>query len=171
VGSDKFEYSDDGVAMCAVGRVMLVVWRRIPSPARFRMFEQVTERMMQEFPDGFCQLQVIEPSSTPPAAPERQASSRLMERMATTARGIAFVIEGDDARTWIVRTILRGMSVLSRGGVPKTFVSKLPEGIAWIAPRLELSGSHRDELGRAILHLRESMQTASPPENRRHASL
>jgi hypothetical protein len=152
---------DEGVAMTIVGRTMVVIWRGAPTAPRMRMLTKVTERMLSECPDGFYQLQVIEAGSTPPASEERKASAALLERMRGTARGIAFVIEGDGARSAIVRTILRAMSVISRGGVPKYFFAHVHEALSWLGPVMDLSAAQTKQLERSIAAARTVLSSAA----------
>jgi hypothetical protein len=156
----KLEERDDGVAIGVVGKVMLVLWRDVPTAARMQMLTKVTERMLREHADGFYQVQVIEANSPPPASEQRKESARLMERMRGSVRGIAFVIEGDGARSAIVRTILRGMAMLSRGGAPKQFFAHVKEALAWLGPAMELSPLQLHQVERSIDSMRRSLSTA-----------
>jgi hypothetical protein len=157
----KLEVQDEGLAIAIVGRVMVVIWRGTPTAERMRMLKRVTERMLADCADGFCQIQVIEANSPPPDSEQRKASAQLLERMRGAARGIAFVIEGDGARPAIVRTILRGMSVLSRGGVPKFFFAHVHEALTWIGPVLELTSAQSAQLERAMGTVRKAFKV--PP--------
>jgi hypothetical protein len=151
---------DQGVALAVVGRVMLVLWRRTPTAERMRLLTRVTERMLADFPDGFWQIQVIEPTSAPPASEQRKQSSQLLDRMKGAARAIAFVIEGDDARTAIVRTILRGMALLSRGAIPKHFFKDESSARHWIAEQLALTAPQLREIERSFANMRRALPRA-----------
>jgi hypothetical protein len=159
VSDPKITEHDQGVALAVVGRVMLVLWRSTPTAERMRMLTRVTERMMAEFPDGYYQVQVIEPTSAPPASEQRKESARLIERMKGSARAIGFVIEGDDARASIVRTILRGMALLSRSELPKHFFKDEPSARKWLGEQLALTAPQLHEIERTFA----SMRRALPP--------
>lgn len=156
----KLEEHDAGVAINVVGRVMLVIWRDVPTAARMQMLTRITERMLRDCADGFYQVQVIEANSPPPASEQRKESARLLERMRGAAKGIAFVIEGDGARSAIVRTILRGMSMLSRGGAPKFFYAHVKEALAWLGPAAELGPLQVHQIERTLDSMRHSISSA-----------
>ncbi|HEX2733019.1 MAG TPA: hypothetical protein VHM70_15525 [Polyangiaceae bacterium] len=168
----RLEARDSAVVMAVFARVMLVIWRGAPTAGRFQMFSELTERMVREFPDGFYQLQIIEAQSPPPASDERKASAHLLERMKGHAKGIAFVIEGDGPRVAIVRTILRGMSMLSRGGVPKYFFAHVEEAVRWLGPVLDPSVAPSAQLLNALTVMRGSfLELEAPPTSRTPSEL
>jgi hypothetical protein len=156
------ELHDDGVAISTVGNVMVCVWRLATSAPRVRMFVQAAERMVSTHPGGQCHLQVIERTSGPPAAAERRAFTDLQRRTGSSTRGIAFVIEGDDAQTWVVRAILRGISLLSRSGVAKTYVGSVNEGISWLMLR-GIEHTNQEALEREVARLRALLPVAPLP--------
>lgn len=148
---------DEAFALAAVGRVLLVLWRGAPTTARLELLAGMTERMIAAHPDGFFELQVIEPSSPPPDSKVRQGSAAVLRRMGGVARGIAFVVEGDSVRSGIVRTILRALSLLSRSAVPQRFYAELPRALEWAEQELRLSEAELACIRQTLARMREDV--------------
>lgn len=152
---------DEAFAVASVGRVLLVLWRGSPTAARLQLLSGVTERMIAAHPQGFFELQIIERTSPPPDSAVRQASAAMLRRMGGTARGIAFVIEGDTMRTTIVRTILRTLAAVSSDAVPQRFYAELPGALAWAAQELDLTDSDLALIQRTLARMREDVPEPS----------
>lgn len=105
--------SFDGVASAIAGDVILGLWQRPARIARVRWFSERMDQVAATSPDGFIVLMLILPSSSPPDAETRAFAKVSMGKHGKKLRRLITVPLGDAFWTNIVRTIMRGMVMIT----------------------------------------------------------
>jgi hypothetical protein len=121
----------DGIAVRACGDVLVVMWREASRIERIRWLGRCIDERIAANESVVC-CQIILASSSPPDAPARREGQALFERTGESIRRLVTVPVGDDLWMSIVRTILRGMAIVSRQPVEQRIASNLRQGLDYV---------------------------------------
>jgi hypothetical protein len=103
----------DGVAFLSRGDVVLALWK---APARIHrakwLFDHV-DRVIAERPGGVLAAYFILSSSSPPDGPARAENQRRIQAIGASFRRLLLVPIGDALWTSIVRTVMRGVAIVT----------------------------------------------------------
>jgi hypothetical protein len=107
-------------------------------------------------------LQVIGDHATPPDSATRAALASMLKAHETRIVASAVVFEGVGFRASMIRSIVIGISMLSRPKCPHTVFASTKEGIAWLSGQLDDSPRDcADQLRLAVERLRQRVTVAS----------
>lgn len=115
-----------------VDAMYIAIWRRKPNFLNFRLQREHLARIVRQYPGRATLLCIVEAGSEPPDEPVRKASSAMIAEHGSELRRVACIIEGDDFRAAITRSVLSGMNLLLRSATKIKFFRSAPEGIEWL---------------------------------------
>jgi hypothetical protein len=104
-------------------------------PSDYDMLRDILARLGKEYPSGLGCLTVIPPDAKPPSDEARKALSANLE--VANLRCICWLVEGSGFQGAMVRAVLTGLRFFVRAQYPRSIVTSLEEGIAWMLPHLE----------------------------------
>lgn len=155
----------DGVfGLATWGPVFIALWRGEPSVERSLQLERMIERTLGSRVHFL--LQIIEETSPVPNAEVRTISARITRNFVGRVTAAAHVVEGDNFRAQVVRTVLRGMTLLVRNTLPQKYCANDAEAVAWLAQYIapkdaESRESFRAGLASAATWLRAKVNATS----------
>jgi hypothetical protein len=142
----------DGIAMAAAGDVLFTVWKGPSVDALIDRFEPHVWAMADKYP-SFVIVQIIMSSSSPPNASVRARARRAMTTLGPRLRCVLSLPVGDGLWTTLVRTIMRGMAVLSGQSDIVRTASSLPDMFERIGALASAHTPDRAELSRVVQEL------------------
>jgi hypothetical protein len=104
-------------------------------PSDYEILRDILARLGKEYPSGLGCLTVIPPDAKPPSEEARKALNAGLE--VANLRCICWLVEGSGFQGAMVRAVLTGLRFFVRAQYPRSIVTSLEEGIAWILPHLE----------------------------------
>jgi hypothetical protein len=128
-GATSDVVSFDGVASVLAGDVLLVLWQAPVRIARVHWLTAEMERATAASPSGLLVLMLILPTSNPPDAECRAIAKETMLRLSKKLRLTVTVPLGDAFWTNIVRTIMRGMMLITGQSATQQVVASEREGL------------------------------------------
>jgi hypothetical protein len=102
----------DGVGVAIAGDVLLVVWKGAANRERYDWFEACVWSMAEEHA-SFAICQFVMSSSRPPDARLRARTRETLVALGPRVRCVVSVPIGDVLWATVVRTIMRGVAILS----------------------------------------------------------
>jgi hypothetical protein len=140
----------DGIALVRTGDVLVAVWKLAATRERFDWLTEHLRTMADRWP-SFVVLQLIMSSSSPPDAPLRARVRAVMRELDGRMRFLVSVPLGDALWMTIVRTIMRGLTVISGQTGRTSVASTVSQGLDHVAAVAREATPTRDELIDAIL--------------------
>lgn len=119
----------DGVAFCGVGDAALVIYA---SPARIHRTRWLFDRFdafVDSIDTTMCALMVVLPTADFPDAEVRAENERRIKLLHGKYRRVVTVVIGDGLRLNLVRTIMRGMFLVTRQSHLLIVASSVEEGL------------------------------------------
>ena len=145
------------------GRALVVFWKTETREQAVNELSSMIAGLAAECgPVGL--LQVIDDHAIPPESATRAALARMLKNNETRIIASAVVFEGAGFRASVVRSIVIGISMLSRPQCPHMIFATANEGIAWLSARLSerRSSDHvASGMQLAVEQLRQRMRLAS----------
>ena len=140
-----------------VGRTLVVHWQ---TETRGQAVAELASLLASHASEAgsIALLQVIGDQAIPPDGATRAALAAMLKANETRIIASAVVFEATGFRASVIRSIVIGISMLSRPKCPHTVFESTTAGIAWLSQQLKSSGSphHAAEaIERAIDRLRQ----------------
>lgn len=131
----QLEYESRGLVLANYGHVCVAIWTSKPTPALFEKQRATLAACTQRYPGQAMFLCIVSGSADPPEPAERAATVRMIREQEKLLVGCACVIEGDGFRAALTRSVLTGMTLLSRTAVPTAFFEDVSRAVAWMRLR------------------------------------
>jgi hypothetical protein len=125
----------DGVAIVTRGDLLLVLYNEPARLARTRWAFDVADEFAAANPEGIVALMVVTATADPPDGPTRAENTARFRRIGPSLRRFVTVPVGDELRMMIVRTIMRGISILQGQLGTHVIEGSIDLGIARIRER------------------------------------
>lgn len=103
----------DGVGVAMLRDTVIVWWVSPSTTARVQWSFDMAEKARATSPKGVLVLQIIPPSSSPPDAEARKVALERFTALGPLIRKMVAVPLGDDLWAIVVRTIMRGIFLVS----------------------------------------------------------
>jgi hypothetical protein len=124
--------------MAHVGNVCVALWRKKPTPERFRIQKQYLDEAVRARPGEVAFLCIVEPGSEPPDEDVRKASSEMVSAHGTNLKCVALVIEGTGFRAAITRSVLSGIVLVIRSPAPVKYFDTPSSAAEWMRDRVDI---------------------------------
>lgn len=119
----------DGIALSECGDTLLVLWKAPASLERWRYHVSRIEAMAASRVEGILCIDLILSESTPPDATVRKQMQADFRRMGAKLRRFVVVPLGDSIWLNVVRTIVRGVLLLSGQSERQRVAATVRQGI------------------------------------------
>ena len=90
---------------------------------------------------GLALIQVIGDHATPPDSDTRAALAAMLKANETRIIASAVVFEGSGFRASVIRSVVVGISLLSRPKCPHTVFASTADGLAWLSGHMKSSNA------------------------------
>jgi len=137
------------------GRTLIVLWQ---TETRCQAVVELAALLASHAAElgSLALLQVIGDHATSPDSATRAALAEMLKANETRIVASAVVFEAVGFRASLIRSIVIGISMLSRPKFPHTVFASANEGIAWLSAQLNDDPSHSaDCMRRAVAQLRQ----------------
>lgn len=136
--------SSHGIALS--GRTLVVLWHTVTSSEAVRDLASLVAGHAAET-GSVGLLQIIGEGATPPEASVRAALAAMLKENEARIVASAVVFEATGFRASLIRSIVIGISMVSRPKCPHTVFASVSEGIAWLSSRFGGSDAARHAIG------------------------
>ncbi|HEX2673947.1 MAG TPA: hypothetical protein VHM25_23890 [Polyangiaceae bacterium] len=136
--------SSHGIALS--GRTLVVLWQTDTSREAVRELASLLAGHAAEM-GNVGLLQVIGEGATSPDGDVRAALAAMLKENEARIVASAVVFEGTGFRASVIRSIVVGISMLSRPKCPHVVFASVNEGTAWLSSRLGGSDAARHAVG------------------------
>jgi hypothetical protein len=119
----------DGVASVVIGDAMIELWQRPASLPRWKFMMDQRRVLLAKYEEGFIGVSLILASSSPPDGPLRAIMQEDFRTMGTKLRRMVVVPLGNSIWQSLVRTIVRGILLVSGRSKQQVVASSIAEGI------------------------------------------
>lgn len=119
----------DGVGIVQQGDTLIVVWNAAPVIERWRYQLNRMEMLAVSHEDGILCLVLIASTAPPPDAEVRRQMTADYRRMGAKVRTLVVVPLGNSLWLSVVRTIVRGILILSGHGQRQRVAGTVTEGL------------------------------------------
>jgi hypothetical protein len=130
--AEKGILTQDGVALKTLGSALVVLWQAPASIERWAWVVTHVEKLAGKYPEGISLLQLVLPSSNPPDSATRSRIQADCKRIGPRLDKLITVTVGDALWMSIVRTIVRGMLLLSGLSRSVVFAKNVAEAVKCI---------------------------------------
>jgi len=151
--------SKDGLAHCSVGDVAVFLWRDPASEARWRWVVQRLEALGSKRAKGALCLYLIMASSTPPGSALRGRMQDDIRDLGDKLRKIIAVPVGDSIWASVVRTLVRGILLLSGNSSKQELADDIPDAIARVRRLATADTPSSEELTAAVEALYATLES------------
>jgi hypothetical protein len=127
-----------GLVVGEVGPVCATIWRDEVDPARFEQQLAGVAHIAARFPKRAAFVCIVEPTCEPPNQEMRERSRAMLETHAKDLACVAAVIEGSGFRASIARSVLSGITRLSRSATPQHFCAHVTEAGPWVGQHVAI---------------------------------
>ena len=155
--------SDASHGIACVGRTLIVLWQTETRSGAVAELATLLAGFAAES-GSVALLQVIGDQAIPPEGPVRAALAAMLKDNETRIIASAVVFEGVGFRASVIRSIVVGISMLSRPKCPHTVFASSAAGIEWLNAQLKASGSpgqSASSMQLAIEQLRQRVRLVS----------
>jgi hypothetical protein len=142
----------DGVGTAVCGDVLVIVWQHAASEERFDWTETFIDEMAGAHA-SFVLCQLVLSTSKPPSARLRARARTKFNDLGDRLRSVVTVPIGDDLWTGVVRSIMRGLAILSGRGSTMIVLKTWSEAIDHIVRTGSTRTPSRPELEAALEEL------------------
>jgi len=150
-----------GIALS--GRTLIVLWQTETRTQAVHELAALLASQAAEF-GNVGLLQVIGDQAISPDGAARTALAEMLKANEAGIVASAVAFEGVGFRASMVRSIVIGISMLSRPQCPHTVFASAEEAIAWLSARLDDGASNSAErMRRAVAQLRQRLDLAPAP--------
>ena len=125
--------------VCSIGeqdRCLFVVWRQQPTRKMFDLRHHVLAELALRHKGECGYVELIESTSKPPTDELRKVAVDVFRKLGRDLSCVGFVMEGNELRTALVRTILTGMTFLVPQMQPSKVFKRLTDAAIWIRPQI-----------------------------------
>ena len=147
----------DGVALAMQGDTFVSLWKSPALVDRVRWHGALLEQHVARQKSSALALMIVMPSSSPPVGEARVESNAVVRRIAPKLRLAVTAALGDSIQMQIVRTVMRGMFLLSGNAKRLVVVSTEAEGIERVHAAGEASTPPRHEIEASLRALHEML--------------
>jgi hypothetical protein len=130
--------ADEHHAMGTYENFVVFLWRGRTHAAGMRGGANALAELIAAHPDGVAIMHVVEPRSVPPDSATRDILFELINRSTPPLLGTSVIAEGGGFRGAFVRSIVTGMTIITRLASPIRVFGTIDDAIDW---HLELSES------------------------------
>jgi hypothetical protein len=149
--------SNEVFAIAEFERCMLTIWRRQPTRETFAKRDKEVTEFVAKYPGRCGYVELIEPGSKPPPNELRKAGVEVFRQLGKDLSCIAFVVDGAELRSAMVRAILATMSFFVPATQPSKIFKRFGDMAEWVRPRIaEEDASFSLRLTAAFEHLRRA---------------
>lgn len=122
---------------------MILVYRASPTTADLRPRERWLRELVRRFPEGIgvVTLVVREASGKLPGADVRRESERQIGLVDEHVRCGALVLEGEGVDFTLLRSLLRGIAMVSKRRFPYQFFDTVAGSAPWLGKHLGADGA------------------------------
>ncbi len=159
--SRSFE-TRDGVGLAQLGDTLIFLWKAPASLDRWRHQVSKIETMAVSRPRGVICLDLILEASSPPDAALRKQIQTDFRRMGTKMRRFVVVPLGDSIWLAVVRTIVRGVLLVSGHSGRLTIASTIRKGLDEIRAIATPETPSAEELQEAVAKLFSGLDVQLP---------
>lgn len=143
------------------GRTLIVLWQTETRVQAVRELAALLASQATEL-GSVGLLQVIGDQAISPEGAARAALAEMLKANETRIVASAVAFEGVGFRASMIRSIVIGISMLSRPKCPHTVFASANDGIAWLSEQLDDGPSNSAErMRRAVAQLRQRVELAS----------
>jgi hypothetical protein len=147
----------DGIAVATRGDTFVSMWKSSASLLRVRWHGALIEQHVAKQGGNALCLMIILPTAAPPQGEARIESNALVKRIAPKLRLAVTAPLGDTLQIQVVRTIMRGMFLLSGNAKRHVIVSTEAQGVDRILAVAEATTPPRAVLEAAIRSSHEAL--------------
>jgi hypothetical protein len=143
--------------VCATWRsLMILVYKASPTPADLRPRERWLRELVRRFPEGIgvVTLVVKESSGALPNAEVRRESERQIALVDEHVRCGALILEGSGVDFTLLRSLLRGIAMVSGRRFPYQFFDTVAGSAPWLGKHL---GADAADVAAAIEEARSAL--------------
>jgi hypothetical protein len=123
-------HTHDGVAIVTRGDVLSVVYKAPARLHRSRFIYDAADLLAAKNPEGILCILLVLPTADPPDAPTRAENTARLRKLGPALRMLVTVPIGDMLWMRLVRTIMRGMSIVQGQGARHAITSTVYDGLA-----------------------------------------
>lgn len=123
-------HTNDGVALIARGDTLSVVYKAPARLHRSRWIYDAADALAAENPEGILCLLVVLSTADPPDAATRAENTARLRKLGPQLRKLVTVPVGDMLWLRLVRTIMRGMSIIHGQADCHVIASTVDEGLS-----------------------------------------
>lgn len=131
-------HRSDELVTAAFGNVCVVTWNSKPTRALFEHQRAALATCVLRHPGRALFLCIVSAKADPPEQDVRDASVKMLLSHERKLAGCACVIEGTGFRAAITRTVLTGMTLVTRVPVPIAFFDQTAAACNWLGSRAGL---------------------------------
>jgi len=143
----------DGVAVVRMGDALLVLWSKASSRERWAFQLSAMQAMAPAYADGILVLVLILSVDTPPEAAVRTDMEAALRRLGPQLRRLVAVPLGDSVWLSIIRTVVRGLIIVSGQSHRHRVASDVTAGIEQLREKAGPLTPSTAELLKAIAEL------------------
>ncbi len=114
-------------------RVMLALYCGETTSLSVRVGQRIFDEHAKSFPDGILLLTVVEEQAPMPTSDARDALGQLLKSGTGRTRRSAVVYEGNGFRAATVRSVVTGITVLSRPPFPHKIFATVADAVGFLA--------------------------------------
>ena len=149
----------DGVAVAISRGAFISMWQRSATLNRVRWHGALLEQHVSKHRGKAVGLMIVEPSAAPPQGEARVESNAIVRRVGPNIQLVVTVALGDTLQMQIVRTVMRGMFLLSGNMKRHLVVSTEDEAIDRLLAMTEPAVPSRLELEAMVRSLHQALGT------------
>jgi len=149
--------SNEVFAIAEFDRCMLTIWRLQPTRETFGKRDKEVAEFVAKYPGRCGYVELIEPGSKPPPNDLRKAGVEVFRQLGKDLSCIAFVVDGAELRSAMVRAILATMSFFVPATQPSKIFKRLGDMAEWVRQRIgEEDATFSARLAAAFEYLRKA---------------
>jgi hypothetical protein len=148
----------EGLAVAEVENVCVAIWRGEVTHSRFELQRKGLAEVVEHHNERAAFLVVVEAHVPPPSAELRRAGSALIAQYPTLCCAVA-VIEAKGFMAAVTRSVLSGMSLVTKPGFPEAHLGSVVEAGKWMAQHVCIEPT---ALVDAVESVRRELGTSSP---------
>jgi len=156
-------HSEPSHAIAFLERTLVVLWQTETRKEAVLELALLLARLAEE-PGRLALIQVIGDHAISPDGDTRAALAKMLKANETRIVASAVVFEGSGFRASMIRSVVIGISLLSRPKCPHTVFASTAEGTEWLSGYMKSNGSPHyapDRVRLAIDDLRQCIRLVS----------
>jgi hypothetical protein len=131
---------EPGFCVAEWGPLLTIVWRQVPTLDALRVIEAYLARFAAAHPGGGVGVLLIveAPGLGGLDAATRDENIAMLRRYQHLVRCKATVLEGQDARAWVMKTVAIAVNAIAPGNVATRIFGRTDSAVSWAATRLDV---------------------------------